>query len=138
MGLDMGPQGPPRDPTKHPEIAGQKLLGDKTKGPEPGTVPTVKTLPPTPTPPRPTVTGYQPHRPSEFGPRHCKTGVKTGGGTNTDQVRRPQVTRMRGSLPTKGWRVAKETPRLLAKRAKAAKWEAKKDTRLTPKKKKKR
>ena len=119
MALEMGPSGPPRDPKCHPELAGQKLLGDRDKEVTPS--PNAETLPLTPTPPGPTVTGYQPHRPTLF-PMVSRPG-KTGR-TPADTVVHGR-TKVTGKANTNGWRHTKPTPKVKAKHTKAAKWLAK-------------
>ena len=100
---------PPRDPTKHPTLAGQTLLGDKPREVTPA--PNAETLPVTPTPPGPTVTGpLPPHKPLLLNEK-SKPGIPRG------------QTQVRGQLPKTGWKTTQDTPKRREAHAKAKRWE---------------
>ena len=93
-------------------------------------VPTADTLPVKEAQPfilRPEVHITHEHKPSLFSARHCKTSLKSGGGTVTDSVCRPQVTRMTGALPKRGWRDTQQTRKVKRKHSRAQRWATKFD-----------
>ena len=74
-------------------------------------MPTAQTLPLTPTPPAPTKTEpLPPHKPLLLNEK-SKPGIPRGVGVKAT-----------GSLPTKGWKQTKRTPKVTAARAKADRW----------------
>ena len=81
---------------------------------EPGSAPNAQTLPLTPTPPAPTVTGFQPHRRTVY-PHKSKPGSPTP----------HQRTKVKGTANKTGWRTPQLTSKVQRKVIKALKWDAK-------------
>ena len=87
--------------------------------PNKDTLPLTEAVPFTP---RPGVHKNHEHKPSLFSARHCKTSLKSGGGTVTDSVCRPQVTRMTGERNKRGWRDTQQTRKVKRKHSRAQRW----------------
>jgi hypothetical protein len=94
--------------------------------PEPGSVPTAETLPLTEAKPfvlRAGVHGSHKHRPTVLGPSHCSEKHLTGRAYADTLINRQ--TRMTGRANKEGWKTPAPTQKTEAKKAKAAKWQAK-------------